>query len=188
MENKKEALEEYQDKFTPKSLIAPEEGFVAENVYFDAGTVRWEGSRILAYYKSDIKYLRAGGMSAEMMRVMTPGTKVEISDGSGFVEGYVISTPTGVDDLSGVTDVYFSSDNLDGLSLRSSYSITCKIVELENMLLLDREAIHTEGNINYVYILDEGVRLRRNVQVGMESDGIVCILSGLTEGQQVVIN
>ena len=62
------------------------------------------------------------------------------------------------------------------------------IEEKENALCVDRHAIHSSGEEFYVYTLDENnVRRMQFVELGLRGTDIVEIISGLSEGQRVII-
>ena len=185
---KKEDLESYRELFSTKTLIAPEDGIISWAVSMNAGAYVGEGTAMLAYYKEDTKYLKAGAVSSEFLEMVSPGMTVLIADNSKSVEGTVVASPAGIDELAGNSDVYVACDHFEDLNKRSSYSIICTILELPDMLMLDEKAIHSDGAVSYVYVLQDGVAVRRNVLCGLEDDGIVCIIDGLTEGQQVILN
>lgn len=185
---KKEDLESYRELFSTKTLVAPEDGIISWAASYSAGTSIGEGTALLSYYKEDIKYLKAGAVSSEFLEMASPGMTVLIADNSKSVEGTIVASPAGIDELAGNSDVYVACDHFDDLNKRSSYSIICTILELPDMLMLNEKAIRSDGAVSYVYVLQDGVAVRRNVLCGLEEDGVVCILDGLTEGQQIILD
>lgn len=179
-------LEEYRDLFTTKTLIAPEDGKVMWSVELNTDAVLGEGEPILTYYTDDVRYMKVSNGSVDFYKMAVPGTKVTISDNNNEIEGTVISSPAGIDEVSSNYDVYITSDSFDELNSRSGYSVSCTILQLENMLLLDKKAIQKDNDVTYVYVLEDGAPIRRNVFCGLEEEGVVCILDGLSEGQQVI--
>jgi len=182
------ALQEYRELFTEKTLIVPEDGKVMSSLTLNTDAVISKGTAILTYYTEEQKFLKVNNGSNEFYKMAVPGTKVTIADNNTQIEGYVISAPAGIDEVSSNYDVYISSEYFDDLNSRSTYSVSCVTLQLDNVLLLDKKAIHKDNDISYVYVLENGAPVRRNIFCGLEEEGIVCILDGLSEGQQVVVN
>ncbi|MBQ7774710.1 MAG: hypothetical protein IJ379_02225, partial [Lachnospiraceae bacterium] len=66
--------------------------------------------------------------------------------------------------------------------------ITLVLEQKENALSLNDDAIHISGEEYYVYTLDENnVRRMQFVEIGLWGDGEVEILSGLSEGDRVIL-
>ncbi|MBQ8822139.1 MAG: hypothetical protein IJZ82_05815 [Lachnospiraceae bacterium] len=86
-------------------------------------------------------------------------------------------------------EIYFQLLDLD----YDPYNITSGTIELcteekKNVLTVDKSAIHTSGERYYVYILDEeGIRRMQFVEVGLWGSDVVEVLSGLEEGDYVII-
>lgn len=56
-------------------------------------------------------------------------------------------------------------------------------------LLIDEKAVLTDQDRQYVYIVDDqGRALRRDVQLGRKVDDLRVVLSGLAEGEQVIVH
>lgn len=182
------ALQDYRELFSEKTVIIPEDGKVMWSVEMTKDQVLAKDAPILTYYTEETRYLKVNSASEDFYEMAVPGTKVTIADNNNQIEGYVISAPAGIDEISKNRDVYIASEHFDELNSRSAYSVSCVVLELENMLLLDKKAIKKDGDIQYVYVIENGSPIRRNVFCGLEEEGIVCILDGLTEGQQVVIS
>lgn len=57
----------------------------------------------------------------------------------------------------------------------------------ENVLTVPKDSIDREGATTYVYVIEDGQSVRRDVEIGM-SDGVYTeILSGLQEGEQIMV-
>lgn len=73
------------------------------------------------------------------------------------------------------------------------YNITSGTIQLiteekTNVLTVDRRAIHASGEEHYVYILDqEGIRRMQFVEIGLWGSDVVEVLSGLEEGDYVIL-
>ena len=57
----------------------------------------------------------------------------------------------------------------------------------EDVLYLPVNALHTEGNLSYVYVMKEEGQERVTVETGVQTDSFVEIASGLQEGDVVYV-
>ena len=70
----------------------------------------------------------------------------------------------------------------------ASGSIHITLDERRDVLYVDKDAIKSAGGNTFVYMLDEnGLRTRRDVVTGLKADDHVEIISGLTEGESVIL-
>jgi membrane fusion protein, macrolide-specific efflux system len=58
----------------------------------------------------------------------------------------------------------------------------------ENALVLARSQVNLIGGQYYVYVLENGVRVERFVEVGLMTDTEVEIIKGLSAGDLIIIN
>jgi multidrug efflux system membrane fusion protein len=58
----------------------------------------------------------------------------------------------------------------------------------EGTLLIDDKAVLTDQDRKYVYVVDEGRAMRRDVQLGRMVDGLRVVTAGLEPSDQVVVN
>ncbi len=68
-------------------------------------------------------------------------------------------------------------------------SINVVLEEKRNVLYVDQDAVKTSNGETFVYMPDEnGLRVMRPVIVGMECEGNLEIISGLSEGESVILD
>ncbi|MEG6565791.1 HlyD family efflux transporter periplasmic adaptor subunit [Thermoanaerobacterium saccharolyticum] len=93
-------------------------------------------------------------------------------------------------------DVTVSLPYTDKLKLGQSMNVSIVVSQKENTLLLPIEAVQTNGNNKYVILYDESnsnnngknVRNIKQVTTGIYNDKYIEILSGLSEGDKVLIS
>lgn len=56
----------------------------------------------------------------------------------------------------------------------------------ENVLQVPRSAITERAGSSYVYVVEDEVAVRRNIETGFSHEGMVEITSGLTDGEQII--
>lgn len=183
-----EELEAYRDLFTPKTLIAPEDGIVINAVSLNAGTVLKEDSVVLTYTTGSPRLLRLNNPSQEFMLLATPGISISISRGNNTALGTIVASPAGIADTLNNQYIYVDSPTLDQLEYRSYYNTECTILQLYDMLLVDSSAVHYDGTSAYVMLLENGQAVKQEILCGLEDNGMVCVLDGLEQGQLVITN
>ena len=69
-----------------------------------------------------------------------------------------------------------------------SGSVNVVLDQREDVLYVDRKAVKTADGKYFVYMLDEnGLRTRKEITTGLETGNYVEIVSGLTEGDSVIL-
>lgn len=77
--------------------------------------------------------------------------------------------------------------NTDEVQIGDYAVVTIVKKKRENVLTVPVDSIDREGSVVYVYVMEDGQSVRRDIEIGM-SDGVYTeILSGLEEGEQILI-
>jgi HlyD family secretion protein len=76
------------------------------------------------------------------------------------------------------------------LDLKSGYDMTVKIITAskENTLLIDEKAIFEYQEKDHVFVNENGAAKLRAIEKGLESEDKVEILSGLKEGEKIILS
>ena len=170
---------------------------------------RWvEGCKIYAGMDGTVTYMRDTGssfISWAGSKVITVSDSAEcaficddIEYAKYFTVGdtYVFATSTGVKyetvlkSISvgqGIMRFELKVPQYDmTLGQRVLYSLVLE--EKENALSVPKSAVHYAGEGAYVYYFDEdGNRQIKQIEVGLEADSKVEVLSGLTEGEEIIL-
>jgi HlyD family secretion protein len=105
--------------------------------------------------------------------------------------GHIIRTPTTIINFGtrNVGEALISVDDADETLLpNTNVTITVTLRDLHNVLIVPREALHSDGTGNYVFEL-EGSHLKRTpVQIGALNLTQVQIVSGLSEGATIALS
>jgi len=181
-------LEDYRLLFTEQVLVAPEDGIVTAKKSLTADAVCSKNAAFLTYTTSDSFLLRLDSVEEAFLLLATPGMKVTISRGSESIEGTIVASPTGIDASLDNQYIYVDSPDLKTMGKKSYYSVSFTALSLDNMLLLESKALQTDSDGNhYVMVLRDGVAVKQEVICIIQNKDVVCVLDGLSEGQQVVI-
>ena len=110
--------------------------------------------------------------------------------------GQYALTPTPVDEkkylaqvLSGESLVrQFTFDNPDAALEAGQYAAVClESSYRENALLVPTNCLYSGDKTRYLYVMEDGVRVRRDVKVGVSTDWYTQITEGLQEGELVYV-
>lgn len=75
--------------------------------------------------------------------------------------------------------------------LKPGFTVKTRIISdsSENTIVVPFDAIQTENEgTRYVYVVKDGIVEKREVQIGVESDFSIEVVSNLTEGEEVIVN
>jgi multidrug efflux pump subunit AcrA (membrane-fusion protein) len=68
-------------------------------------------------------------------------------------------------------------------------NITLELGRSDNALSVPRRAVHTAGDVSFVYVVDEdGYRRYREIKTGLIGDTRIEVLDGLKAGEVVAVN
>jgi membrane fusion protein, macrolide-specific efflux system len=119
--------------------------------------------------------------------------KVTLRSDSSTMEGEVVSTPDDMvqkDKTKTDNTVYIklSDDFMKKVDIGEEASIVMVVAERQNVLKLPRNVVRTYMLRRYVQALVDGVKVEKDVQVGLETTTECEIISGLNEGDKVIIS
>ncbi len=119
------------------------------------------------------------------------GMETFVSVRDAEYRGSVILTPRSVpfDQLEQFRDTVRIRVHDTIPDIRVGLSATAQLVlaERENVLVLPTRAVQRYATRRYVHVLADGVRVERDVEVGLETATEVEIVRGLDEGEEVVL-
>ena len=103
---------------------------------------------------------------------------------------HVIRVSPIVDEVSRTKEIYLAFDQEDSRINAGMYSkIKLNTTKHENAIVIPYDAVLTQNGESYVYVVSEDSRVSvRNVELGVNVDGNVEIVSGLSFGERVVVS
>ena len=103
---------------------------------------------------------------------------------------HVIRVSPIVDEVSRTKEIYLAFEQDDSRINAGMYSkIKLYTTTHENAIVIPYDAVLTQSNQSYVYVVaDDSTVSVRNVELGVNVDGKVEVLSGLTFGEKVVVS
>lgn len=75
----------------------------------------------------------------------------------------------------------------EGLTVGEYAAVCVEVSRAENVLIVPRNAVYMEAGVRYVYVVEDGVRTRREVKAGIINDWDAQIVEGLEEGERVYV-
>ncbi len=183
-----QAVEDYRALFTEKALIAPEDGIFTEFVSIPEGTALKKGASVISYTPGTQRLLKLLNIPEEIRQLASPGMEVTISYSKESYKGRICASPIGIDEKLDNDAVYISSDHFADMEDRSFYYISCKLLEIRDVLLLDPAAVSYDGDTAYVMVLQNGEAVKQEIVCGMDNGKALCVLDGLSEGDLVITN
>lgn len=200
-------LEELRDQVGKAKLYAPEAGLLVharERSRWGGGDVVEEGDEVRE--RQEVAVIpRTGGMIVEAtihetkLKKVTVGQSCQIS-----IDAFPNRTFAGRVDFKAVmaeSGSWRSNPNqrlykanialLDSIpEMRPGMSASAEILveDLDDVCYVPRQCVLLDGADTIVFVMDEGVAQRREVEVGLDNNKWVAIESGLTEGEVVALS
>lgn len=116
------------------------------------------------------------------------GMQAEIRIGSDRHPGELVSIAPEITQHQVIGRVRFAEGQPTSVRQNQRVDVRILIEEKPDVLLLSRGPFVDTGGGRIAYVVEDGIAVRRQVQVGSTSLSAVEILSGLVEGDQVVIS
>lgn len=123
--------------------------------------------------------------------VIQVGMIADMEIGSIQTTGRVVSSPSSApadaEDTESDLFVLEFDTPVETMEMGDTINISIELERRENVVLIPLAALQSYMGRNYVFILDENGRAEVNVEVGVRSATEVEIISGLSEGQEIII-
>lgn len=178
-------LVEYEEYIENGQLKAPMSGvvsFVKTNL---VGSLTAKDEAIMRIYDPDSKMYYSDDVEA--IPYLQEGQEYTIVCGLGKAQREYTVVPENMDKWGELVYFRLLDEDYDPNNVVLG-KITLVIDQKEDALCLNDDAIHSSGEEYYVYTLDENnVRRMQFVEVGLWGDGILEIVSGLSEGDRVIL-
>jgi membrane fusion protein, multidrug efflux system len=166
-------------------ILAPESGIITKK-WMDPGNLAYPGAPILTLEDpADLELSVA--VPEEKARALKIGQDAEVtSDSLGKRLAAKVSAVVGASDpMTRTSTVKLALPKDD--SLRPGLFVSVRFAALsQESLAVPASAVHTEGQMEGVFVADAGLARLRWVQLGQRSDDLAQVLSGLKEGEAVV--
>lgn len=171
------------------SVVSPISGTVSAR-FVDPGEAASPGVPLLTIVGSEMLYVEADVSEQDLAQVEV-GQAAEVRvDGVAdqvFV-GEIITLAPSVESASRTGTVRVRLVNPGDQVRPGMFARATLVIQRSDAgVIIARDALLTEDGVTYVFVVENNVAHRREVEVGIENASRVEVLSGLREGDQVVV-
>ncbi len=125
-------------------------------------------------------------VTQRMMQNLREGDGVEVYKNGNTYKGAISEISSMVDEGSGLFKVKAQVEGTDEIAIGSTVKLSLVTQRAENAMLGPVDAIYYSGGDGYVYLYQDGVAQKRQVEVGLYNSEYAEVLSGLGEEDLVV--
>lgn len=187
-------LQEGKDMVEKGILYAPVNGEVTYAAYGERGY--WGTVAVDGYSKlsenvitisslTDCYFASSGLKNAEFFKEGET-YQIKISESGEYC--YYSVTPVHMEEWESQGSMQFAlTDETEMVNLGTTGELLLNMGEHKNVLCLPKTVIHTSDKETFVYVLEDGQRKMRIVEVGATANGKTEILSGLTQEDLVIV-
>ncbi|MDD4681251.1 MAG: efflux RND transporter periplasmic adaptor subunit [Clostridia bacterium] len=190
------AVESYAVSSGAAGFTAPSDGVIT-GVYVKEGESVVAGALLIEISDLNEIYVKADFI-AEDADLIREGDAAKIynedsdfSDENGFVKKVHLKAENKMSDL-GVNQkrvtVEISFGTTDKIRLGSNMDVDITVEKKDNVLRIPDLAVFEKEKKNYVYVIEEGKAVLRKIETGLEGEDYMEVVSGLSEGQTVILS
>jgi multidrug efflux pump subunit AcrA (membrane-fusion protein) len=129
--------------------------------------------------------------SGRYLEEMKVGMKVTEDFKNEFYTG-IVSSIAGYRATATGKQVSYVRIRLDKLPKEArvgdNVKIAIDVAKKDNILVIPSSAVHVFDNRPYVILLENGVRTERYIETGLANEMSVEVISGLKEGEEIIVN
>lgn len=185
----RESLENLKKNLEQAKLVAPVSGEVSfvDDTLKEGDTI--DAKRVLVKI-ADLSQLQLESTGNANLSKIKLGMKATVNYNNKQYEGVVVATPRDNQNTSdGKNVVRIKVNNLtDGVKAiddTASFSVVTEVKE--NVLKTYKNYVSQKDGKNIVYVLENGIKTARTVELGLQTGNEVEIVSGLKEGELVIV-
>ncbi|MDR0424246.1 MAG: efflux RND transporter periplasmic adaptor subunit [Clostridiales Family XIII bacterium] len=191
LQSLRHTIRSVQDNIQTNRVESPVAGTVTELFVSEGDTVIM-GSPLVEISDLSDMYINVSLIAGDAEKVRIGG-RVIIEDSEKAGEVRKIS-PKVVETMSELglaqkrVDVEIAVDDQSGFILGSDKDLKIVVEEKASALLVPRRAVFAANEKDYVYLVTEGKAEQREVSVGIKGEEMYEIMSGLQEGDAVIVS
>lgn len=179
------ALNQYRNT----RVTSPINGTVA---YIDVDVGEMASSAMPAAVIVDMsRMILQGSIGEDLVNSILPGHKVDVrirAAGNGTFQGTVKSVSPAAHQRTGLYQVEIEIDNPEGIIKPGMFAEAELVKSISrNTIVIPREAIVTTNGDKFVYLVVQDKAVLRKVTTGIEGKENIEILSGVREGDRVIV-
>jgi len=186
----RQRIEEIEAEGRDNVLVAPFDGIIDSVATFDVGDNVIPGTKLISMHSADKVLLETRSTVHELRYHMPVTITVSNRTAEQTFTGRVITAPNILPRSVNSENILIALDeSVTEDQLTGTIKFSAVVEKVQNVLVVDADAVHAENNKYYVNLLEDNVLKKRYVTIfnNTRADK-VWILDGLSEGQQVVID
>lgn len=186
--NYKQAEEEY---YEAKQGIAAEFDAIVTECSAVSGAQVTDGAQLLTLESSDNLKVSFKASKYDLEKLET-GQKADVEISGHTYEGEVskidrmASANESGTPMVGV-EIHINNPD-DRIILGLDAKLTIYTKKAENALLIPVEAVNADKNGDFLYVVENGVAVKKNIVCGISSDTYTEVLEGITENDQIILS
>ncbi|HWT76811.1 MAG TPA: hypothetical protein VN258_19095 [Mobilitalea sp.] len=188
----KTAIKELESDMELQYIYAPYDGVVFIDDKIKEGTLLNQGTRLIYIY--DIKSAVLGTSVKEIsklwydMEVSVTGISNMKEDTANIHKGKIIAVDSLYNGKASTGMIYIQLDNTEELiSSIQKANITSNSVSVDHVLIIPLSVVKKSDDMKYVFVLDADGVIRKQYITGRDNGVDMWVYSGLSEGQQIVV-
>ncbi|MDR1117200.1 MAG: biotin/lipoyl-binding protein [Oscillospiraceae bacterium] len=180
-----EKLKELEGESAARLLTAPFDGTVTAIKKIESSTLSNENEAFVTISDKSTSVFVVSGDKSKLFKI---GDKVDLTLSSTVYSATVVD-PAELGTEPDASAAYIALDEYAAeIKDRATGTVTIVLEERQDVLCLPAGAVKSLGGEKIVYYIDEqGIKNYKEISAGFSAGGIVEILSGLDEGDEVVI-
>jgi len=125
--------------------------------------------------------------SGEQVKKLRIGMKVKIDYKNNQLKGEVVSLDEAQikDKLEMVATVNIEKLPKDA-NIHDTVKVTVELGMKKNVIIIPKNCIRTSGEFAIVQVMENGSKVERFVEIGVENDSQAEVVSGLSEGEEII--
>lgn len=176
-------LNALEGELEKKQLRAPVGGMIIFSEELKPGDKVYAGLPLFKIADPNKLDLLFKEKSGKKLPEITKNTEVMLMYNNNLYKGTVLGNTDS-------SDSYAIKMNAlpQGAAMGTSIDVTLNIVNKKNVMVIPKKAIKVKDEKLYVIVIENGSRVKKDVDVGAETDNEIEITKGLKEGDKVIIN
>ena len=184
----KEAEEQYYS--AKKGIVADFDGIVTECTGVSGASVA-EGAQLITLESSENVKVTFDASKSDVAK-LSIGQKTDVTISGNKYEGEIskinrMATLNASNTPMVGVEVHLTNPD-DKIILGLDAKLTVHTDSAQNALLIPVEAINADKNGDFLYVIENGMVVKRAITCGISSDEYTEVLEGITEEDQIIVN
>jgi len=182
-------LDDYETELSKQVIYAPADGMISYLAKQSVGDYVSARSTLMTLVDPDALQIQCTGDEIHQFEL---GQEVIVTMEKVDYKGKIVVTPSSMPyEMQQEGKSYLRIDMIDELP-EGNYlgkTATVKLIrqQKDDILVVPRNVVTLYGGESYVQVLEDGVKTERVIQTGIKNSTAIEVISGLEEGEEVII-